>query len=102
MIPFEGGGAFLPKRTTGAIGENRKIDPSSFLGSGPSSCYRKRKWNHKNLVKSKGENNGQTVIPLLQGFHTQCEFVAALGPRLSGKHESSTSTTNPRSQWPMK
>jgi hypothetical protein len=36
MILFEGGGAFLPKRTTGAIGENWKIDPSSFLGSGPS------------------------------------------------------------------
>jgi hypothetical protein len=43
MIPFEGGGAFLPKRTTGAIGENWKIDPSSFLGSRPSSCCRKKK-----------------------------------------------------------
>jgi hypothetical protein len=70
MIPFEGGGAFLPKRTTGAIGENQKTDPSSFLGSGPSSCCRKRKWNQKDSVTSKGENNGRTVIPLLQGFHT--------------------------------
>jgi hypothetical protein len=25
----------------------------------------------KDTVKSKGENNGQIVIPLLQGFHTQ-------------------------------
>jgi hypothetical protein len=47
MIPFDGGGAFLPKRTLGATGENWKVEPSSFLGSGPSSCYRKRKWNKK-------------------------------------------------------
>jgi hypothetical protein len=98
MIPFEGGGVFLPKSTTGAIGENRKTDPSSFLGSGPSSCCRKREWNQKDSVRSKGESKGQKVIPLLQGFHTQCEFVAVLAPRLSGKHESSTSTTSPRSQ----
>jgi hypothetical protein len=43
MILFEEGGAFLPKRTIGAIGENWKTDPSSFLGSGPSSCYGKSK-----------------------------------------------------------
>jgi hypothetical protein len=42
-ILFEGGGAFLLKRTIGAIGENWKTDPSSFLGSGPSSCYGKSK-----------------------------------------------------------
>jgi hypothetical protein len=102
MISFEGGGAFLPKSTTGAIGENRKTDPSSFLGSRPSSCCRKRKWNQKDSVRSKGENNVRTVIPLLQGFHTQCEFVAALAPRLSRKHESSTSTTSPQSQQPKK
>jgi hypothetical protein len=47
MIPFKGGGAFLPKRTTGASGENQKTDPLSFLGSGPSSCCRKRKWDQK-------------------------------------------------------
>jgi hypothetical protein len=102
MIPFERGGTFLPKRTTGAIGENRKIDLSSFLGSGPSSYCRRRKWNQKNSVRSKGENNGRTLIPLLQGFHNQCEFVAALAPRLSRKHESSTSATSPRSQQPKK
>jgi hypothetical protein len=27
----------LPKRTTGAIGKKQKGDPSSFVGSGPSS-----------------------------------------------------------------
>jgi hypothetical protein len=47
MIPFDGGGAFLPKRTTGATGENWKGEPSSFLGSGPSSCCRKSKWSQK-------------------------------------------------------
>jgi hypothetical protein len=47
MIPFDGGGAFLPKGTTGATGENWKVEPSSFLGSGPSSCCRKSKWNQK-------------------------------------------------------
>jgi hypothetical protein len=40
MMTFDGGGAFLPKRTTGASGENWKVEPSSFLGSGPSSCCR--------------------------------------------------------------
>jgi hypothetical protein len=43
MMLFEGGGAFLPKRTTGAIGKKQKGDPSSFVGSGPSSCCRNRK-----------------------------------------------------------
>jgi hypothetical protein len=47
MIPFDGGGAFLPKRTTGATGENWKVEPSSFLGSEPSSCYRESKWDKK-------------------------------------------------------
>jgi hypothetical protein len=45
MMAFDGGGAFLPKRTTGATGENMKMEPSSFLGFGPSSCYRENKWN---------------------------------------------------------
>jgi hypothetical protein len=45
MMLFEGGGAFLPKRTIGAIGEKRKGDPSSFVGSGPSSCCRNGKQN---------------------------------------------------------
>jgi hypothetical protein len=47
MIPFDGGGSFLPKRTTGATGENWKVEPSSFLDFGPSSCCRKSKWNQK-------------------------------------------------------
>jgi hypothetical protein len=34
MMAFDGGGAFLPKRTTGATGENWKVEPSSFLGFG--------------------------------------------------------------------
>jgi hypothetical protein len=38
IMAFDGGGAFLPKRTTGAISENWKVEPSSFLGSRPSSC----------------------------------------------------------------
>jgi hypothetical protein len=45
MMAFDEGGAFLPKRTTGATGENVKVEPSSFLGSGPSSCCRENKWN---------------------------------------------------------
>jgi hypothetical protein len=43
MMLFEGGGMFLPKRTIGAIGKKQKGDPSSFVGSGPSSCCRNRK-----------------------------------------------------------
>jgi hypothetical protein len=43
MMLFEGGGAFLLKRTTGAIGEKWKGNPSSFVGSVPSSCCRNRK-----------------------------------------------------------
>jgi hypothetical protein len=45
MMAFDGGGAFLSKRTTGATGENKKMEPSSLLGSGPSSCCRENKWN---------------------------------------------------------
>jgi hypothetical protein len=36
---FEGGGAFLPKRTTGATGKKQKGDPSSFM---PFSCCRNK------------------------------------------------------------
>jgi hypothetical protein len=43
MMPFEGGGAFLPKRTMGATGKNWKLDPLSLLGSEPSSCYKRSK-----------------------------------------------------------
>jgi hypothetical protein len=45
MIAFDRGGAFLPKWTTRATGENVKAEPSSFLGSGPSSCCKENKWN---------------------------------------------------------
>jgi hypothetical protein len=55
MMLFEGGGAFLPKRTTGAIGEKRKGDPSSFVGSRPSSCRRNGKQNQKGFNKVKRE-----------------------------------------------
>jgi hypothetical protein len=56
-MAFDGGGAFVPKRTMGAIGENWKVEPSSFLGSGPSSCCRKRKWNQRrNQAKSGGKH----------------------------------------------
>jgi hypothetical protein len=44
-MTFERGGAFLPKMTMGATGENLKVEPSSFLGSGPSSCCTEDKWN---------------------------------------------------------
>jgi hypothetical protein len=33
IMTFDGGGAFLPKRATGATGKNLKVEPSSFLGS---------------------------------------------------------------------
>jgi hypothetical protein len=52
---FEGGGAFLPKRTTGAIGKKQKGDPSSFIGSGPSSCCRNKERNQKGSIKVKKE-----------------------------------------------
>jgi hypothetical protein len=55
MMLFEGGGAFLPKRTTGAIGEKRKGDPSSFVGSGPSSCCRNERQDQKGFNKVKSE-----------------------------------------------
>jgi hypothetical protein len=65
MMLFEGGGAFLPKRTTGAIGENWKLDPSSFLGSRPSSCYKRVNGIRKGFSEVKRRNDGRTVIPLL-------------------------------------
>jgi hypothetical protein len=37
-MTFDRGGTSMPKRTIGATGENLKVEPSSFLGSGPSSC----------------------------------------------------------------
>jgi hypothetical protein len=45
MMTFDRGGAFLPKRTIGATGKNLKVEPSSLLGSRPSSCCRENKWN---------------------------------------------------------
>jgi hypothetical protein len=42
IMLFKGGGAFLPKRTTGATGKKQKGEPSSFVGSGPFSCYRNK------------------------------------------------------------
>jgi hypothetical protein len=99
---LEGGGAFLPKRTTGAIGENWKLDPSSFFGSRPSSYYKRVNGIRKGFNKVKRRNDGRMVIPLLQGLHTQHESAAASAPGLSGKHGSSTSTTSPRSQQPKK
>jgi hypothetical protein len=44
MMTFDRGGALLLKRTMGATGENVKVEPSSFLGSEPSSCCRENKW----------------------------------------------------------
>jgi hypothetical protein len=102
MILLEGGGAFLPKRTTGAIGKNWKIDPSSFLGSGPSSCCKRVNGIRKGFSEVKRRNDGRTVIPLLQGLHTHHKLAAALAPGLSEKYESSTSTTSPRSRQPKK
>jgi hypothetical protein len=52
IILFEGGGAFLPKRTIGATGKKQKGVPSSFTGSGPSSCYRNKGQNRKESNKS--------------------------------------------------
>jgi hypothetical protein len=102
MILFEGRVAFLLKRTTGEIGENWKLDPSSFLGSKPSSCCERVNGIRKGFSEVKRKNDGRTVVPLLQGFHTQHESAAASAPRLSGKHESSTSTTSPQSRQPKK
>jgi hypothetical protein len=45
IMTFDRGGASLPKRTIGATGENLKVEPSSFLGSGPSSCCTENKRN---------------------------------------------------------
>jgi hypothetical protein len=57
MMAFDGGGAFLPKRTTGATSENWKVEPSSFLGSGPSSSAEKMngiregaKWSQEEIL----------------------------------------------------
>jgi hypothetical protein len=55
MMLFEGDGVFLPKRTTGVIGEKRKGDPSSFVDSGPSSCYRNERRSQKGFNKVKRE-----------------------------------------------
>jgi hypothetical protein len=46
-MTFDRGGVFLPKRTIGATGENLKVEPSSFLGSGPSSYCREEKRNKR-------------------------------------------------------
>jgi hypothetical protein len=47
MMAFDRGSEFLLKRTMGATGENWKVEPSSFLGSGPSSCCRENEWNQR-------------------------------------------------------
>jgi hypothetical protein len=95
MMPFEGGGAFLPKRTTGGTGVSWKLEPSSFLGFGPSSCCKKEQMeSEKEFSETKRKNNELTVIPLPLGFHTQHESAATSAPGLSGRHGSSTSTTS--------
>src|SRR3954462_4946324 len=38
ITTFFKGGEFLQKRTTGAGGRNSKLEPSSFVGAGPSCC----------------------------------------------------------------
>jgi hypothetical protein len=102
MMLFEGGGVFLPKRTTWAIGKNWKIEPSSFLGSRPSPCCKGVNGIRKRFNELKRRNDRWMVIPLLQGFHIQHESAVASAPGLSEKHESSTSTTSPRSRRPKK
>jgi hypothetical protein len=42
----------LPKRTIGATGKKQKGVPSSFTGSGPSSCCRNKGQNRKESNKS--------------------------------------------------
>jgi hypothetical protein len=93
---FEGGGAFLPKRTTGATGKKQKGDPSSFIGSGPSSCCRNKERNQKESNKSQKRNVSQEAIPLRREFHIRNGSAAASDPELFGKCEFFTSTTTPQ------
>jgi hypothetical protein len=102
IMLFEGGGAFLPKRTTGAIGKKQKGDPSSFIGSGPSSCCRNKERNQKGFNKSQKRNVSQEAIPLRQECRIQGGSAAASDPELFGKREFSTSTTTPQNRQPKK
>jgi hypothetical protein len=99
---FEGGGAFLPKRTTGATGKKQKGDPSLFIGSGPSSCCRNKEQNQKESNKSQKRNVSQEAVPLQWEFHIRDGFAAASNPELFRKRDFSTSTTTPRNRQPKK
>jgi hypothetical protein len=99
---FEGGGAFLPKRTTGATGRKQKGVPSSFIGSGPSSCCRNKNGVRRSLAKVKRRNVNKKAVPLRWECHTRDGFAVASDPKLFGKREFSTLTTIPQSRQPKK
>jgi hypothetical protein len=55
MMPFEGGGAFLPKRTLGATGGNWKLDPSSFLAPDHPPVVKRENGIRKGIQQSQKE-----------------------------------------------
>jgi hypothetical protein len=96
IMAFDGGGVFLPKRTIAAIGEkdhHRSWAPDHLPAAERANGIR------EGIKRSQEENIELKVIPLLQGLHTQRESAAASALGLSGRHESSTSTTSSRSRW---
>jgi hypothetical protein len=99
---FEGEGAFLPKRTTEATGRKQKGDPSSFIGSRPSSCCRKWKMRSERVQQGQKRNTSREAIPRQREFHIRNGSAAASDPELFGKYEFSTSTTTHQNRQPKK
>jgi hypothetical protein len=83
ITTFFKGGEFLQKRTTGAGGKNSKGEPSSFVGSGPSSCCKETEQVTKRDHCELHQENSQVVVPVLQGCHIQHRAVSAMVPELS-------------------
>jgi hypothetical protein len=99
---FKGGGAFLPKRTTGATARKQKGDPSSFIGSGPSSRCGNKNGFRKDLAEVKRRNVNRKAVPLQRECHTRDGSAVASDPKLFGKREFSTSPTTPQSRQPKR
>jgi hypothetical protein len=83
ITTFFKGGEFLQKRTTGAGGRNSKLEPSSFVGSGPSCCCKETEQVIKRIICELHQEKLQVVIPVLRGCHIQHRAVPAAVLELS-------------------
>src|SRR3954471_9526098 len=77
ITTFFKGGEFLQKRTIGAGGRNSKLEPSSFVGSGPSCCCKETEQVIRRIICELHQEKLQVVIPVLRGCHIQHRAVPA-------------------------